>query len=95
MNIIFVNHIDISRKSKFQFGGGFMLKAPGFQMVEENSKYSPSYFYQINHSIRKSLFYFLFEGDTPYLRNAELGLPGEIIYNWKKGGVCLLSELII
>ena len=60
----------------FQFGGGFMLKAPGYQMVEENSKYNPSYFYQINHSIRKSLHY-LMEDDTPYLRNADLGLPGE------------------
>ena len=56
-----------------------MLKAPGYQMVEENSKYNPSYFYQINHSIRKSLHY-LMEGDTPYLRNADLGLPGENIF---------------
>ena len=53
-----------------------MLKSPGYQMVEENSKYKPSYFYQINHAIRKSLHY-LMEGDTPYLRNADLGLPGE------------------
>ena len=53
-----------------------MLKAPGYQMVEENSKYNPSYFYQINHAIRKSLHY-LMEGGTPYLRNADLGLPGE------------------
>ena len=72
-----------------------MLKAPGFQMVEENSKYSPSYFYQINHSIRKSLFYFLFEGDTPYLRNTELGLPGENHLQLEKGRVCLLCKLII
>merc|ERR1712241_1130375 len=50
------------------FGGAFMLKAPGYQMVEENSKYAPSYFYQINHSIRKSIHY-LMGGDTPYLRN--------------------------
>ena len=52
-----------------------MLKAPGYQMVEENSKYDASYFYQINHAIRKSVHY-LMEGDTPYLRNAEVGLPG-------------------
>lgn len=54
-----------------------MLKAGGYHMVEENSKYNASYFYQINHAIRKSMFYF-FEGDTPFLRNADLGLPGEI-----------------
>ena len=53
-----------------------MLKAPGYQMVEENSKYEASYFYQINHSIRKSLHYIMEDG-TPYLRNAELGLPGK------------------
>ena len=63
----------------FQFLGGFMMKGPGYQMVEENSKYSPSYFFQINHSIRKTLQNVW--GEDPYLRNADLGLPGEIIYN--------------
>ena len=55
------------------------MKGPGYQMVEENSKYSPSYFFQINHSIRKTLQNVW--GEDPYLRNADLGLPGEIIYN--------------
>ena len=52
-----------------------MLKAPGYQMVQENSKYNESYFYQIDHASRKSLFnVFQLGYQAPYMRQE--GLPG-------------------
>ena len=58
-----------------QFGGAFMLKAPGYQMVQENSKYDDSYFYQIDHASRKSFFnIFTLGSGVPYMRQE--GLPG-------------------
>jgi hypothetical protein len=59
----------------FQFGGAFMLKAPAYQMVEENSKRSDSFFYSIEHESRKSIFnaYNLL-AQVPYMK--EGGLPG-------------------
>lgn len=53
-----------------------MLKASSYQMVEENSKYEDSYFYQIDHPSRKSLFnaiQLLYR--APYVEQ-EKGLPG-------------------
>ena len=53
-----------------------MLKASSYQMVEENSKYSDSYFYQIDHPSRKSLFnaiQLLYR--APYVEQ-DKGLPG-------------------
>ena len=59
-----------------QFGGAFMLKAPGYQMVQENSKYNDSYFYQIDHASRKSFFnIFTLGSGVPYMRQE--GLPGK------------------
>ena len=53
-----------------------MLKAPGYQMVEENSKYAHSYFYQIDHASKKSFFNILQLGfQAPHMRQP--GLPGE------------------
>ena len=52
-----------------------MLKAPGYQMVQENSKYNASYFYQIDHASRKSFFnIFTLGSGVPYMRQE--GLPG-------------------
>ena len=53
-----------------------MLKASSYQMVEENSKYNDSYFYQIDHPSRKSLFnaiQLLYR--APYVEQ-DKGLPG-------------------
>ena len=53
-----------------------MLKASSYQMVEENSKYEDSYFYQIDHPSRKSLFnaiQLLYR--APYVEQ-DKGLPG-------------------
>ena len=62
-----------------QFGGAFMLKAPGYQMVEENSKYAPAYFYQIDHASKKSFFNILQLGfQAPHMRQD--GLPGKASY---------------
>ena len=53
-----------------------MLKAPGYQMVEEISKYAPSYFYQIDHASKKSFFNILQLGfQAPHMRQD--GLPGK------------------
>ena len=53
-----------------------MLKAPGYQMVQENSKYNDSYFYQIDHASRKSFFnIFTLGSGVPYMRQE--GLPGK------------------
>ena len=55
-----------------------MLKASSYQMVEENSKYNDSYFYQIDHPSRKSLFnaiQLLYR--APYVEQ-DKGLPGKI-----------------
>ena len=53
-----------------------MLKTPGYQMVQENSKYKDSFFYQIDHASRKSFFnIFTLGSGVPYMRQE--GLPGK------------------
>ena len=55
-----------------------MLKTPGYQMVQENSKYKDSFFYQIDHASRKSFFnIFTLGSGVPYMRQE--GLPGKYL----------------
>ena len=47
-------------------------------MVQENSKYKDSYFYQIDHASRKSFFnIFTLGSGVPYMRQE--GLPGKYL----------------
>ena len=43
-------------------GGTLVIKAPTYKLVEENSKFSNSYFYALDQESRKSLYYPMFIG---------------------------------
>jgi hypothetical protein len=51
----------------FQLLGVFFIKASGYKMVEENSKYNDSFWYSVEHKTRKSAYHLLFMSNKPEL----------------------------